>query len=499
MGLDLKNLFLENKGIKQTIFKNTFWLFLAKGVGILTMILTIFSARILGATEFGKFSFALAFVWMLAIFSDLGTSSITTRELAKEKENQKEYPAILSLKIILTAFALVLMFSLSFFITRDPFTQKIILILAIYILIESFLEIIFASLRASQRMEYEAIVSIFQSILLCGIGLFILFYFPSVENLSFVYLFVDLLALIVVLLFFHFRIQSLKLDWNKKIWQKILRLSWPLAFAAIFSALYMYIDSVMMGYWGQITQTGWYNAAYRIINITVIPVALIAQSFYPALSKFFIESKEKFQDIWDLLMKSMIISAIPLMVGGVFLASKIINFLYGPSFGPSIFVFKILILSAGIIFLNSPYVEMLIVANQQKKVFYVTMVGGIINVILNLLLIPRYSLYGAAVAALITYFVAFVLYLFFVKHFVLAVPFDFQLTKVLIFAIFSSGVMYFLISRSFIYNLNVILIIIIGILIYSAVIFILNNLENLLKRKYNYNIIINNKKTYGGK
>lgn len=491
---DVKSLLFDNRTINQTIFKNTFWLFLAKGAGILTMILTIFAARILGPTEFGKFSFALAFVLMLAIFSDLGISSITTRELAKEEEKQKEYPAILSLKIILTIFTLVLMIFCSLLITRDPFTRKIIFILVIYSLIESFGEIIFAALRAFQKMEYEAIFSIFRSILLCGTGLLILFYFPSVENLSYSYLFVAFIVLLLVLLFFHFRIQALKLDWNRKIWQKFLRLSWPLALAAIFSALYMYINLVMMGYWGQITQTGWYNAAYRIINIAVIPVALIAQSFYPALSKFFIESKEKLQNIWDLLMKLMIILAIPLMIGGLSLASKIINFLYGSSFWPAIFVFQILILSAGIGFLTSPYVQMLIVVNQQKKVFYITMIGGVMNIILNLFLIPRYSLYGAAVATLITSFVIFVLYLFFVKYFTSATPFNLQLTKILIFAIFASGLMYSITKQPFVYNLNVILIIIIGMLIYSVAIFVFHSLENLLKRKYNYNIIINNKK-----
>jgi len=89
--LDPKSFFLENLGVKQTIFKNTFWLAVAEGVTrLLKLALLIYVARILGATEYGKFNFALAFVGLFAIFADLGLSQITTREFSREKEKEKE-------------------------------------------------------------------------------------------------------------------------------------------------------------------------------------------------------------------------------------------------------------------------------------------------------------------------------------------------------------------------------------------------------------------------
>jgi O-antigen/teichoic acid export membrane protein len=80
---DVKAVLFDNRTIKQTIFKNTFWLTVAEGVSrLLTLILIIYVARILRATEYGKFTFAIVFVYLLSIFSDLGLSSITTRELS---------------------------------------------------------------------------------------------------------------------------------------------------------------------------------------------------------------------------------------------------------------------------------------------------------------------------------------------------------------------------------------------------------------------------------
>lgn len=113
---EIKTLFFENIGVKQTILKNTFWLAVASGVSkFLKLILFIYVARILGATEYGKFTFALAFVTLFVVFSDFGLSSIVTRELSREKEKEKEFSAILSLKFILGFGTFGLIFIASFF------------------------------------------------------------------------------------------------------------------------------------------------------------------------------------------------------------------------------------------------------------------------------------------------------------------------------------------------------------------------------------------------
>lgn len=478
---DIKLLLLDNKTIKQTIFKNTFWLAVAEGTSrLLKLILLIYVARILGATEYGKFTFALAFVSLFVIFSDFGLSQITTREFARKKEREKEFSAILSLKTLLSLGTLILMLVGSLFITPDPVIQKIIWILAIYILINSFSEIVYAFLRARQRMEYEAGAKILQALMITGIGFFVILNFPSVESLSYGYLIASTIALIFILLFFHFKIYHLDLSWNKAIWQKFLGFSWPLALTALFISIYNQIDSVMLGYLGQITETGWYNAAYKIINATIIPMMLISQSFYPALSKVFKESKEKLQNIWNYQMGLMIILSFPLVVGGIALAPKIINFIYNPSYTPSILAFQILIVMAGIVFLCGPFHYMLIVANQQKKLFYLTLTGAVVNVILNFLFIPRWSLYGAALATVITYFLLLILYLLFTKYFTPTSFFNIRLVKILIITILATIGTYFIISQSFFYNLNIVLLIILSIIVYSSIFLILKKLKKVI-------------------
>jgi len=459
--------FLKNSGIKQTIAKNTFWLAVAEGVTrFLKLFLIIYVARILGATEYGKFTFALAFVSLFAIFSDFGISQITTRELAREKEKEREFPNILSLKFVLSIGTLILICFGSFFITPDPVIRGIIWILGIYIIISGFSEIIYAFLRARQQMEYEAWTKILQAVVVTGVGFFILFNFPSVQNLSLAYLFATSIALISILIFFHFKIYQLKLSFNKNIWRNVLLISWPLALAGIFGTIHSQTDSVMMGYFGQITQVGWYNAAYRIIGATLIPVGLLSISFFPLFSKLFKESKEKLQKSWDYYMQLMIFLAVPIVVGGITLAPKIIDFVYDLSYFPSILVFQILLIMVALSYICNPFGQALIVSNQQKRLFWISLSGAIVNIGLNLILIPKYSLYGAAFTTVVTLFLILFLLYKFTSKFTPIRPFNLKFLFTFLDAGLSGIVMYFAICLPIIYNLNVIFSVLIGALVY---------------------------------
>ncbi|MCD6177962.1 oligosaccharide flippase family protein [bacterium] len=464
-----RKLFFNNLGVKQTIIKNTFWLTIGDvGSRLLKLILLIYVARILGATEYGKFSFALSFVLLFNVFADMGLNQIIVREFSKEDRKEKDFSSLLSLKILLGLGVLVLIFIFSFGVTSDSVVRKVIWILALSNIISNVFLMFYAFLQARQKMEYEGIIRISEALLLVGIGLAVLFYYPSIENLSFSYLLASGFSLIVILLFFHSRIQRVSLSFSKLIWKKYLSMSWPLALISLSYIIYNRIDSVMMGCLGQITQTGWYNAAYRIVTMTIIPTGIISTSFFPILSKSVKETKEKFQKIWNYLTEIMILLAAPLVVGGVVLSPRIINFIYDESFSPSILAFQILIVMAGIIFLYNSFRWVLIAADQQKKLFFAVLSGAIINVILNLILIPKYSLYGAAIATVITHILILILLIDYTLKFTTIRPFNLKIIISFVGAILSSLGMYFVIIQPQIYYLNVVLTVLIGAGIYSV-------------------------------
>lgn len=465
---------LENLGTRQTIFKNTFWLALAEIVArFLKLILIIFIARILGATEYGKFTFALAFVGLFGFIADFGVSEILTREFSKDKEKEKDFLSLLSLRIFLSLLALVFTIGLSFFITQDLLIRKIIWLLALMIFSHILASLCFSFLRARQKMQYEAWVRIFEAVVVTGLGFLVLFKLPSVLTLSWVYFLAAFLALLAILIFFHKKVLPLSLSFDKTIWKKYLQLSWPLAFVVVFASIYNQIDSVMMGYWGLLTETGWYNAAYKIVDGLIIPGGIIAGVFFPALSFSFQNSKQKFQRIWSFYLQVTILITLPFVVGGIVLAPRIIDFIYDPTFLPSVLTFQILVIMAGMIYLNNTLSQVLIVANQQKKIFWITFSAAFLNIILNLILIPRFSLYGAAFATLLTFIFIFLLFLKATFKSLAINLFNRQFFFIFLVSCLASFLMYLTISQPQIYHLNVLFSVAIGAIIYAVTFLIL--------------------------
>lgn len=478
----IRALLLTNRSGKQTILKNTFWLGVGTGINkLLSLALVIYAARALGAEGYGKFTFALAFASLLMIFSDLGLSHIVTREFAREKEiprhgsgqAKEDLYSLFSLKIVLAFATFLLILAASFFTVQARDIQAIILLLALFLLANSLIGVFYSFFHARQKMEYEAWFEALQVLLIFGFGLFVLSNFPSAKNLSYVHFFSALVVLVLVSLFFHLKVFRLNLKWDLLVWKKYLKMSWPLAFIGLFGMLYGYTDTVMLGYWNMLEETGWYNAAYKIVTASLVPMGLIGASFYPALSKVFKESKERFQMIWNYELEIMIVLALPLVAGGMMLASHVISSFYPSDFAPAGLAFQILIITVGVICLYRPFNDALIVFNQQKKTFWITMGGAGVNIILNLILIPAYGLYGAAVATVVTHVLVLCGMMLLVKNFTFIKLPLLRVFLTLCVSALAISAMYLALKQLLAYDLNIFLLVFAGAAVYALIFFIL--------------------------
>jgi O-antigen/teichoic acid export membrane protein len=180
-------------------------------------------------------------------------------------------------------------------------------------------------------------------------------------------------------------------------------------------------------------------------------------------------------------MESMIVLAVPITVGGALLAQKIIDFVYDDSFNSSIFAFKILIFTTGIGFMCNPYTIMLIVSNQPKKYLLISSIAAITNIIMNIVLIPHYSLYGAAISSVATNIVILFLGIEFSRRFVPISIFNFKLLKIIIAVAVSSAIMFIAIIQPFVYNLNILKIVFIGAFVYFLSLFCMCKFLNKFK------------------
>jgi len=414
-GFTIKELFLENKSLKQTIFKNMTWLSVSEFVTrLFSFFLTVFIARILGAESYGLLTFAISLTAFFSILLGFCNDSIIIRELNQRKEAKSELGTVLGFRIILGIIVFFLIIGISFFVQEAA--RSLVVVFASVVLVDAVSTFFKAAFRAIQKIEYVALAEVGKSISLTGAGILVLVFYPNINLISYAYLLGNITAFLIGFLGIRRLFTFPSLSFNYGIIRKYFFLSWPLALGAVLNIVYIQIDSVMMGFWGMVREVGWYQAAYKIINfVTFFGVVKIV--LFPAIAQAFKKSREYFQRIINRFFELVSFIALPVMAGGFLLSKEIILFLYDDGFYPSVLAFKILIFVSGLILFTLLADAVLISGGYQKIIFYLTGSTALLNVALNFILIPKYSLYGAAIATLISYAFLFLLSFIVLKRF----------------------------------------------------------------------------------
>ncbi|MEA1894005.1 MAG: oligosaccharide flippase family protein [Euryarchaeota archaeon] len=157
----------------QRIVKNTAALFAAQfTVAILSLALAIVIARSLGDVIFGKYSFALAFASIFAVFSELGYNTLLIRDVARDKSQASKY---LSNVLLMRAFLFPVIFA-SIVVTVNvlgypAYTKSVVYLFGVYLLIMSFSDVFKVTFRVFEKMEYEANITIFAAMIRLSLSL----------------------------------------------------------------------------------------------------------------------------------------------------------------------------------------------------------------------------------------------------------------------------------------------------------------------------------------
>ncbi len=401
----IRSIFLGTQE-KRIIAENTAWLTVAEAITRLSKFaLIVYATRILGPTGFGQFSFALSFVMIFTVFADLGLSQIISREISQRKKGELEFNNILSLKIIISFIVLLAVVIIAQITISDLLVRQSVLILLVFMFTNTISDFLFSFFQARKNMRYEAYTRIIQAVASTILGFLLLSQTQTTVGLTISYALAGLISLIYISILYFLKRRkssSVKTRWLQfQTWKKYLMMSWPLILTGIFAMIYNEIDSVMMGYYGQIKEVGLYNASYRAMWVILVPCLLIYRTFFPIINENYFKSTETYKRIWKYYLRISLFMAVPTLLFGILLANQIIIFVFGPDYSGAVTSFQVLIGVAGLTLLSFPFNQGLIAANKQKKVFFATFWGALINIILNLVLIPRYSLNGAALATLI--------------------------------------------------------------------------------------------------
>ena len=403
-----------NKQFK-LIFKNSFWLGVSEVVSKLVgFLIGIWMARRFGPDLYGKWSFALAFVTIFSVVADFGLSTLSVRELARNKEKTKDYFLnITLLKFILGALSLGLMALIINLIEEDPETISLVYFLGIYIVINTFAAFFESIFRAREKMKYEAICRVSQSVLLFSLAVFFIFNGFPILNISFAYISGSLLGTVLALVFVLRYFYPLKKTeasngfafsrfFDLKFCKELLLEAWPFALSTVAIFLYNYFDQTMLGVMRGDKEVGLYSAAFKVVFTFQVFGDVLAVAFFPQLSKKYKEGVKSLKEIFYHFQKIMLVFVVPFTILLFVFALPILRFLYGSEYTAASNVFQVLVLSIAILLLSFPFGETLKAADRQKSYLWAIGSGAILNVVLNFIFIPRFGMMGAAINTLIS-------------------------------------------------------------------------------------------------
>ncbi|XOB41507.1 MAG: flippase [Candidatus Nealsonbacteria bacterium] len=407
---DVKSLFFDNKTLKQTIFKNISWLIVAevisKGIGFLVV---VWLARHFGPTIYGQWAFALSFVAIFAVLADFGFSTLTVREIARDKFKSAKYiDNIIGMKLILGLVTLGLIAFVIQFLGKEPEIVKLVYFLGIYVVLNTFATFFHSIFRANEKMEYEAASRVIQSVSLLGLVAFFILNKGSILTISYAYLSAVLIGIIFTLIFIRCYFSKFFLKINFEICQEIFKEAWPIGLVALATTICYSLGSVLLGLMRSDIEVGWYNAASRIIFAIIPFSSIFFFSFFPQMSRAFKESYDNLKNVVEKYALLMFGVGLPLGIGGFIVAPELIKFLYGQPYLETTLPFQILVWNLTIIFMITLYGNSLWALDKQKDFLKAVLIGATFNIAANLVLIPKYGIIGAAIAALLTEIVIFI-------------------------------------------------------------------------------------------
>jgi len=395
------------------IGKNTFLLMTSSLLfSILALILSIFVARILGDAAFGKYSIANAFPQLLTVFLDLGYTTLLIREVSKDKSLSDKYLGnILKFRLILfPVIFFILLISVNIMGYPDS-TKNIVYLFSIFVFLRTVSNIFYATFRAFEKMEYEAAIVTFTTILRSSLGFIILSLGYGLIELGLIFIFSGVAEFVIALVVCRKKFVKTKFQMHPSFIRKTIKTALPLGLLSIFGVIYVRIDTVMLSLFKGDAVVGWYNAAYNLVlGFQFIPI-LFMHSLLPAMSVYYVSSRESLQKAYEKSFKYLFILGLPIAVGIFILADKFILFFYGKDFINSVVALKILAWDVLLYFLYTCTGFLLISTDKQNQMAATVAFSAILNFTLNLFLIPLYSYIGAGIATLITEIILLIIYL----------------------------------------------------------------------------------------
>lgn len=375
----------------------------------LGVIITILIARNFGATGVGTVTFVLVFTTMFGTIADWGLTLITIREASKNLKLAGEIIGnVIVIRLVLAAIAATITIATAIFfphlLPKDPQIMTLIAVGSLMLLaisIKTSFQMIF---NVRLKMENWAISELVANFFILAIVLGVVHFKLGLVGVVTAYLIGDTASALAAIAL-GFKHMTLKFALKRPETKYLLVEALPMGSILVLFTLYNRVDTLILSYFHGLAPVGLYGTAYKIYEILVLAAAYFANAIMPIISNLAVSDKSKLALVFK---KSFVV----LFLMGIFVSFA--NYLFAPlaikiitgarfsEFAGSVTALQILSLALIMSYFNHLNGYTIIALGKQWYSLIIAVVALAVNIILNLLIIPKYSLYGAAFITFLT-------------------------------------------------------------------------------------------------
>lgn len=376
--------------------------FLGEVTLALNFILYIFIARILGPEQYGIFAAAIALAGILSLFIQFGLPRFTNREIAAQPETATRSIALFLLVECLTSLAVLITFLP--FALMFGYREEVLAVYYFAILAEVGRATILTLRNAVKGLGWfrsESIIVFAERTVIFVLATIVLF---STQNLVLVISTMAIARILCSITLLIYLSQKVSI-FSSITWAKIvltLKAAYPFAISGVLWILYYQVDIVMLEALSTETETGFYGASYRVLEIFSALPRVIFYVIFTRLAKYKVSAPEKLPEQLYKATRLLLMTVIPLVcLAGVF-QSRLIQLLYGDEFARSLLSLSILLPSLAVKVFGTISEQFLQATGSERKVPRILMAAAFSNVAINAFLIPQFASIGAAIATLLS-------------------------------------------------------------------------------------------------
>jgi O-antigen/teichoic acid export membrane protein len=375
-------------------------------IKVLAFIFNVYVVRRLGSAHYGRYATAIAYVAIFAMFTDLGTSALSVREMARREEVATwMVPDVMALRALLSVFAIAAATASAWLLGKTPDLVWGIFIASCGLLLYALQGPLDSLLIAQERLDYSAAFKVLKQATFISFGTLLLLIGGGYIGL----LLASLAGVLATgLASAHVVRRALGFQFDPphpRRWGDLLRASFPFGLMGVVGTLAYRLDTVFMSFVLTDAAVGWYNVPLTLVTMMLLMAQSLAISIYPSLIKEYNSDRGSIQNTVQRSLRYLLFLSLPLAVGGTLLADRIILLLYGQEFAPAIAVMQVLVWALVPMFLAEVLGRTSAAMHLERKLAWLESIRSGASVVLTVALISGLGVIGASYAYVINRFV----------------------------------------------------------------------------------------------